>query len=121
MAKKKHQDWQKDFSKALDETKKHLKQFGEDLGVWAKKGEKEIVKASQAGKAQIDILSLNVKKEKLYYDLGKKVVSLNAKKKINMPELEPFWKSLRELQKDSRKKKQTLNAITKYTGKRKSG
>jgi len=119
MAKKNKQDWHEDFSNTLDETKKRLKQFGEDLGVWAKKGEKEIVKASQAGKAQIDILGLNVKKEKLYYDLGKKVAALNAKKKLGIPELESFWKKLRELQKDARKRKQALHVITHSGNKRK--
>ena len=120
MAKKNKQDWHKDFSSALDETKKRLKQFGDDMGVWAKKGEKEIVKASKAGKAQMDILGLNVKKEKLYYDLGKKVVALNAKKKLGIPELESFWKKLRELQKDARKRKQELHVITRTGTKRKS-
>ena len=47
----------------------------------AHRSEKEIVKASKTGRIQLDIVGLKMQMEKLYYDIGKKVVVLNQKKK----------------------------------------
>ena len=79
----------------------------------AKKSEKEIVKASRKGKIQLDIVSLNLQKEKLYYDIGKKVVALKAGDKLDIPELEPFWDKIRRLETKARKKKQNLSFVKK--------
>ncbi|MFH1381155.1 MAG: hypothetical protein ABIH57_03180, partial [Candidatus Omnitrophota bacterium] len=79
----------------------------------AKKSEKEIVKASKKGKIQLDIMGLNMQKEKLFYDLGKKVISLNAKKKLEIPELESFLKKLRKIETDARSKKRELSGVGK--------
>lgn len=109
----KKQNTQKDFNKMFDQAKEKFMKFGKDLSVLAKKSEKEIVKASKTGKIQIDIVGLNVQKEKLYYDIGKKVVSLKAKKSLNIPELESYWKQLRKLETDARKKKKDLSTVRK--------
>ena len=111
MAKGKNQ--QKELNRILDQAKDGFRKFGKELGIFAKKSEKEIVKASKAGKIQLDIMGLNVQKEKLYYDIGKKVVSLNAKSNVGIPELEPFWKKIERLDSDTRKKKKILSAVRK--------
>ncbi len=112
MANKK-KDFQKEASKMLEEAKVRFKKLGEEISVLAKKGEKEIVKASRTGKIQLDIVGLNMQKEKLYYNIGKKVVSLNAKKKIDSPEIQNLLKSLRKLEADARKKKRELSGVRK--------
>ena len=111
MAKK--ADLQKDFTKLLNQTKERVKEFGKEVGVLAKKSEKEIIKASKVGKTQLDIIGLNMQKEKLYYDIGKKVASLNAKKKLDIEALEPYWKKLHKLAKDARSKKRELSFARK--------
>lgn len=107
--KAKKNDIEKQFSSMLEQAKEGFKKFGTELGVLAKKGEKEIKKASKAGKIQLDIVGLNMQKEKLYYDIGKKVVSLNAKKDLGIAELEPFWKKIRKIDSSARRKKRTLS------------
>ena len=102
---------QKDFTKFMDYAKDKFKIFGEELSVLAKKSEKEIIRASKAGKIQVDIMGLNMQKEKLYYDIGKKVSSLNAKKKLNISQLEPYWKKIRRIELSVRKNKRELSAV----------
>ena len=107
----------KDLSKFLDQAKVRFQDFGKELSVLAKKSEKEIVKASKTGKIQLDIVGLNVQKEKLYYDIGKKVVSLNAKNKLEISELEPYWKKLSKIESDARGRKKDLSSVRKDKGK----
>ena len=102
---------QKDFTKFMDYAKDKFKIFGEELSVLAKKSEKEIIRASKRGKIQVDIMRLNMQKEKLYYDVGKKTSSLNAKNKLNISELEPYWNKIRRIEVKARKKKMELSAV----------
>ncbi|UCD55794.1 MAG: hypothetical protein JSV93_03140 [Candidatus Omnitrophota bacterium] len=104
-------NFQKDFTKFMDYAKDKFKIFGEELSVLAKKSEKEIIKASKKGKIQVDIMSLNMQKEKLYYDIGKKASFLNMKNKLNIPELEPYWKKMRNIELNARKKKRELSTV----------
>jgi len=106
-------DVQKEVNQLLDQAKDKFKKFGKELSVLAKKSEKEIVKASRAGKIQLDIMGLNMQKEKLYYDIGKKVASLNAKKKLDITGLEQFWKKMRNLESAARKRKRALSGVRK--------
>ena len=109
----KKENAEKDLSKLMDQAKVRFKNFGKELSVLAKKSEKEIVKASKKGKIQLDIVGLNMRKEKLYYDIGKKVVSLNAKKKLEISELGPYWTKLRKIESDARGRKKDLSSIRK--------
>lgn len=102
---------QKDFTKFLDYAKEKFKKLGKEASILAKKGEKEIIKASKTGKIQVDIMGLSVQKEKIYYDIGKRVASLNAKKKLNITELEPYWKKIRAIRLKAGKKKRELSAV----------
>ena len=106
-------DLQKDWTKILDEVKENLRKFGKEASVWAKKGEKELVKASKMGKVQLDIAGINLQKEKVYYEIGKKVASLNSKDKKLVPGLTSHWKKLRSLEVKARGKKRFLSEIKK--------
>lgn len=106
-------DVQKEFSKLVDQAKDRLRKLGDEVKVLAKKSEDEIVKVSKAGKIQLDIMGLNVQKEKLYYDIGKKIVALNAKSKVNIPELETYLKKIDKLETVARRKKKDLSRVRK--------
>ena len=110
---RKRNNFQRDFTKLMEQAKDKFKKFGQEVSVLAKKSEKEIVKASQKGKIQLDIMGLNMQKEKLFYDIGKKVALLNAKKKIEIAALEPFWTKLRKIEIVARKKKRELSGVGK--------
>ena len=108
---KKKAELQKDLTRLLGQARVGIKKFGKELNIFAKKSEKEIVKASRSGKIQLDIMGLAMQKEKLYYDIGKKTASLNSKKKLGIAALDSYWKRLRKLEGDTRKKKRELSAF----------
>ena len=109
----KKENFHKEFVKLMEQARKKAKSVGKELGILAKKSEKEIVKASKLGKIQLDMVGLNMQKEKLYYDIGKKVISLKAKKNLDIPGLENYWKKMRRLNAGTRKKKRELSTVRK--------
>lgn len=85
MAKKKV-DIQKEVTKIWQEAKENLRALGQKTMKLAQKGEVEVVRASRIGKLQLDIVSINLKKENTFRQIGKKVVEMNAKKGEIKPE-----------------------------------
>ena len=77
---KKKVDIQKEVAKIWEQAKKNLKELGQSTAILAHKGEKEVVKASKVGKLQLDVVSLSLKKENIYRQVGKKVCDAHAKK-----------------------------------------
>jgi len=65
---------QYDFKKEWEKTKTQLIKFSKEAAVIAKKGEKELVKFSRKGKLHVDATSISLKKEHLYYLIGKEYV-----------------------------------------------
>jgi hypothetical protein len=82
----KKNDFQKDLSKLADQARDGFRKIGKELS----------------------ILGLAAQREKLYYDIGKKIASLNAKRRLAIPELEPYWKAMRKIDADTRRKKREL-------------
>jgi len=110
MTKKK--DLEKNMTKVIEQLKVNLKKFGKDAGIIAKKGEKEIIRASKLGRLQLDIINFNLQKEKVYYDLGKKVASLRSKG-IGQGVLKPYMEKIRKIEKETRKRKQGISQVKK--------
>lgn len=68
-----------DFKKEWEKTRKQLLDFSQQAAKVAKKGEEELVKFSQKSMVHIDVTAANLKKEKLYYQIGKEyIASLEA-------------------------------------------
>ena len=96
MAKK---DFQKEVGKLMDQMKVHFEKFSKDASVFAKKSEKEIVKASKIGRLQVDIVGMNMQKEKIYYELGKKIIAQRSKKGVEIDKIcSPFFQKYRKLE-----------------------
>jgi len=62
---------QYDFKKEWEKTKIQLTKFGKEAARVAKKGEKELMKFSRQSKLHVDATAVSLKKEKLYYMIGK--------------------------------------------------
>jgi len=62
---------QYDFKKEWEKTKNQLTKFSTEAAKVAKKGEKELIKFSRQSKLHIDATAISLKKEKLYYMIGK--------------------------------------------------
>ncbi len=78
---------QYDFKKEWEKTKKQLIQISRQATEVAKRGEKELIKISQTGKLHFDSTTNNLKKEKLFYSIGKEYSKLkdpsNPSTKLN--------------------------------------
>ena len=60
-----------DFKKEWEKTRGKLAQFSKEAMTLAKKGEKELVDFSRKGKLHVDATAVSLKKEKLYYLIGR--------------------------------------------------
>ena len=117
MVKVKELDIQKEIKKIWDQTKKNLLKLSQETVKLAKKGEKEIVRASKIGKLQLDILGIKRKREILCRQIGMKVVALDTKGKIDVSELKSFCNQVRGLDSQIKKKEKEVAGAKK--GKRK--
>ena len=85
---------QKNVQEIWEKTKGALKKFGQETAVLAKKGEVEIVKATKAGKMQIDILTQKNKRDQLFRQIGKKAHELFTDGKTDISPLGPLFKEI---------------------------
>jgi hypothetical protein len=67
-----------DFKKEWEKTREQLNKFSKEAVKMAKQGEKELVKFSRRSKLHVDSTALSLKKEHLYYQIGKEYASAQA-------------------------------------------
>lgn len=72
---------QYDFKKEWEKAKVQLVKFSQEALQVAKKGEKGIVELSRVGKLHLDATALNLKREQLYYLIGKEYVGSQSSQK----------------------------------------
>ncbi len=90
-----------DFSKDWEKAKKQLNQLSKEAVVLAKKGEQEFMKFSHRGKLHLESTSIDLKREQLYYLIGKEYVKANAPAQPT----EAITKLLGELEKINKEQK----------------
>jgi len=106
----------KEMKGFLKKAKVKLEKVGVETTIFAKKSEKELAKLTRAGRAEIDILNLNIKKNRLYYDLGKKAYQLSSKGKLSARSLKKSCESIAKIEKNLKGKKR---AVSKFLKKKK--
>ena len=67
-----------DFKKDWEKARKQLNLFSKEAMVLAKKGEQEFIKFSHRGKLHLDSTAIDLKREQLYYLIGKEYVKASA-------------------------------------------
>ncbi len=72
---------QYDFKGEWEKTLEQLAKFSKDALEVAKKGEKELVKFSRIGKLHIDATAVSLKREQLYYLIGKEYIKAKTPEK----------------------------------------
>ncbi|MFC1704178.1 hypothetical protein ACFL1E_05290 [Candidatus Omnitrophota bacterium] len=73
--------FQKDLEKLWPQTKKQLDKMAKEAMVLAKKSEKQLIALSEKGKLQFELTMLQLKKEQLFYNMGKLVSQKSKGKK----------------------------------------
>ena len=92
---------QYDFKKEWEKTRNQLAKFSKEAVKVAKKGEKELVEFSRKGKLHVDTTAISLKKEHLYYLIGKEY----AKDKASAQPTAKLTKLLNELKKADREQR----------------
>ena len=104
---------QQDLKKLFEKTKKRLQQLGKETKVWLKKGETELSRFSKIGKLELNVVNLNIKKERLFKDIGKRVVELDLGKVIDDSTIKNMSNKAKAIISESKKKKRTISRIGK--------
>lgn len=114
---------QNDFKKDWEAAKKQILKFSQEAARLTKRGEEELVKFSRVSKLHIDSTTLGIKKEKLYYLIGKEYVSCKDPEKSSklkkmveeIENLEKGQKAIRLKLKTKAPEKKTVQKTTKKT------
>jgi len=98
---------------AFQKAKTGLKKIGKETAVFAKRGEKEFAKFTKVGKAEVGILSLNIKKNRLYYEIGKKVYGMSQKGRLSTRNLKKLCNQIGKVDKELKNKKRSVSTYLK--------
>jgi len=104
---------QDELKKLFEKAKDGLRQLGKETSVWMKKGEIELSRISKIGKLELDIVGLNMKKEKLFRDIGKRVIELDLGEKIGDQAIRDMSDRAETIISESDKKKREISRIKK--------
>ena len=111
---KKKVDIQKEVSKIWEQAKENLKELGQKTMKLAQKGEKEVVRASKIGKLQFDIVGINLKKENIFRQAGKKVYEAHSRKgEIKSAKLTSLFSQVDKLGQQIKGKKAKISKLNK--------
>lgn len=98
-----------DFKSEWPKIKKKLVNLSQEAMVLAKKGEEELVKFSHKSKLHIDATAFRLKKEKLYYRIGKEYVKTGKLKEISIT-MKKMLEELKDIEKGESALKKEMKA-----------
>lgn len=101
-----------EFKSEWEKARKQLLKFSKEAEVIAKKGEKELVKIYNTGKLHIDSTAVGLRKEKLFYQIGKEYVKTRKSKKESAS-LKKMLEELNKIDKEQRNLKTKLKSDAK--------
>ena len=103
---------QYDFKKEWEKTKVQLHKFSKEAARMAKKGEDELVKFSKKGKLHIDSTAVSLKKEHLYYLIGKEYSKIKDPGEQS-PSMKKLIGELHKVEKEQRSVQSSIKRKTK--------
>jgi len=99
-----------DFKKEWEKTKDQLIKISKEAAIIAKKGEEELVKFSQKGKMRMDATAAGLKKEQLYYLIGKEYVKVKEPGKQSA-QLKKLVEEMGKIEKEQRLLQKKLKTV----------
>ena len=102
-----------DLKEFFEKAKKKLQQLGKESKVWIKKGEVELSRLSKIGKLELDVVNLNIKKEKLFKDIGKRMVELDLAGQLSDSTIKNMSDKAETMISESKKKRREISKIGK--------
>ncbi|MFH1245902.1 MAG: hypothetical protein V1662_05380 [Candidatus Omnitrophota bacterium] len=111
---RKRLDIPKEVAKIWQEAKNNLRILSERTLSLAQKGEKELVRASRIGKLQLNIVSMNLKKENAFRELGKKTYAMHIENnQVETANLTALFSQINKLDQQIKAKKTQITKIKK--------
>ncbi|MDD5439314.1 MAG: hypothetical protein PHS37_03915 [Candidatus Omnitrophica bacterium] len=104
-------NFQEEFSGFMGHLKVRMEKLSKEAAVLAGKGGKEIQKAAAIGRIEIDIMGLNIEKEKNYYLVGKKLAQSGSDKESWNEIVQPFLATVNKIDGAIQKKKNEISKI----------
>lgn len=102
-----------DFKKEWEKTRDQLAKFSKEAVEIAKKKEKELVEFSRKSKLHVDSTAISLKKEHLYYLIGKEYA--NAKVSAQpTPKLTKLMNELKKADKEQRVLRRKIESVKKW-------
>lgn len=105
MAKKKRNE----LDKLIKKYQPAIKETGQQLAKAIKVAEEDIAKMYKVAQTHVEIQMANIKKERLYHEIGKVVAVKLLKGELESSGLEKYKKQLDKLDQESEKKKKLLS------------
>ena len=89
---------QYNFKSEWEKTRNQLVKFSKEAAKVAKKGEAELIKFSRQSKLHVDVTAMSLKREKLYYLIGKEY-AYAKNPEVATPKLAKFVAELKRVDK----------------------
>ena len=105
---------QKEVAEIWQEAKDNIKALGKRTLKLGYRGKKEVVRASKIGRLQLDIVSINLKKENIFRQAGKKTYEMLSKKgEISSAKLSSLFNQIGKLSQQVKAKKAKISKLRK--------
>ena len=111
---------QEELKKFFEKAKKNLNKLGRETKVWMKKGEAELSRLSKIGKLELDVVNLNIQKDKLLKSIGRRLVERGLADEINDSTVKNMSSKVNEIMEESKKKRTEISKIGKKFWKKSS-
>lgn len=92
-------------------TRKDLDTVISEASKLIKKGEKEVKEISEKSRLKLEIMNLKLKREKLYYTLGKSVAGTSPSKWSQSKKIEKVLSDIKKLNREIAKKEKQIKSI----------
>ena len=106
---------QQDLRKSWPKTRKQLQEFGKEALVLAERSKKEIIRLSKEGKLHLDFTALDLKKEHLFYLIGKEYVKANYPSE-HTSKLKKLIAEINQINREQRSLKNAMETKRKDSG-----
>ncbi|HDI46148.1 MAG TPA: hypothetical protein ENF60_02315 [Candidatus Omnitrophica bacterium] len=92
-------------------TKKDLEAVVSETSKLIKKGEKQVKEISERSRLKLEIMNLKLKREKLYYTLGKSIAGTSPSKWSQNKKIEKIIAEIKKLNREITKKEKQVKNI----------
>jgi hypothetical protein len=95
----------------IERYRPQMEKFGREMKELAKKGEEGLVMASKLFKLQMEILGGVLQREKLYYEIGRKISGMLLDGTIEIEGFENYASQLMKLKDEGERKKKVMKHV----------